>query len=71
MFGNDWKTAIRVLFRNKTFGVINILGLTLGSVCCLYILLYVSAEFAYDRQHVYADNIYRGHRPADCRLSSC
>ncbi|HWB93038.1 MAG TPA: ABC transporter permease, partial [Puia sp.] len=59
MFRNYWKTAIRVLFRNKTFSAINILGLTLGSVCCLYIVLYVTDQFNYDRQHRHFAEIYR------------
>jgi len=59
MFRNYWRTAVRVLFRNKTFSAINILGLTLGSVCCLYIVLYVSDQWRYDRQHRRYGDIYR------------
>jgi putative ABC transport system permease protein len=59
MFRNYWKTAVRALFKNKTFSAINILGLTLGSVCCLYIVLYVSEQFRYDRQHQRCSDIYR------------
>ncbi|HEV2483753.1 MAG TPA: ABC transporter permease [Puia sp.] len=59
MLRNYWKTAIRALSRNKTLGAINILGLTLGSVCCLYIVLYVSDQWRYDRQHRRYTDIYR------------
>src|ERR1700744_1311425 len=59
MLRNYWNTAIRVLFKNKTFSAINILGLTLGSVCCLYIVLYVSDQWRYDRQHRRYADIYR------------
>jgi putative ABC transport system permease protein len=41
MFRSYWNTAFRLLIKNKTFSAINVLGLTPGSVCCLYIVLYV------------------------------
>ena len=56
---NFFKAAIRNLTRNKTFTTINILGLALGTLCCLYIIMYVNDQFGYDRQHKSADNIYR------------
>ena len=59
MLRNYWKTAVGVLLRNKSFSAINILGLTLGSVCCLYIVLYVTDQFRYDRQHRRYADIYR------------
>ena len=59
MYRNYWRTAIRGLLNNKTFSSINILGLTIGSVCCLYIVLYVTDEFNYDRQHRHVADIYR------------
>lgn len=59
MLRNYWRTAVRSLFKNKTFSAINILGLTLGSVCCLYIVLYVSDQWGYDRQHRRYTDIYR------------
>jgi putative ABC transport system permease protein len=59
MLKNYFTTAIRFLRKNKTFSVINIFGLTAGTLCCLYIVLYVQDQFGYDRQHQDADNIYR------------
>ncbi|OQP39158.1 hypothetical protein A4D02_17680 [Niastella koreensis] len=56
---NFLKVAIRNLTRNKTFTGINILGLALGTVCCLYIIMYVNDQYSYDRQHKSAANIYR------------
>jgi len=41
MFSSYWKTAVRSLLKNKTYGFINIFGLAAGTFCCLYILLYV------------------------------
>jgi putative ABC transport system permease protein len=52
-------TAIRFLQKNKAFSFINILGLTAGTLCCLYIVLYVSDQYGYDRQHKDVKDIYR------------
>ncbi|MCR8561414.1 ABC transporter permease [Mucilaginibacter sp. BJC16-A38] len=53
------KTAFRFLLKNKTFSFINIFGLAAGTLCCLYILLYVQSQYSYDKQHRDAANIYR------------
>ena len=59
MIKNYIKTALRVLARNKTFSFINIAGLSIGTLCCLYIVLYVKDQYSYDKQHVRANDIYR------------
>ena len=59
MFKNYWRTALRGLARNKTFSAINIFGLTLGTLCCLYIVLYVTDQYSYDLQHHRVTDIYR------------
>lgn len=59
MFKSYFKTAWRFLIKNKTFGFINIFGLTLGTLCCLYILLYVTDQFGYDKHHADARDLYR------------
>jgi putative ABC transport system permease protein len=56
---NYFKTTIRNLWKNKTYSFINILGLAIGTLCCLYILLYVQDQYSYDKQHKDANNIYR------------
>lgn len=53
------KTAFRFLLKNKTFSFINIFGLATGTLCCLYILLYVQNQYSYDKQHKDVQNIYR------------
>ncbi len=53
------KTALRFLLKNKTFSLINIFGLAAGTLCCLYILLYVQQQYSYDKHHKDAKNIYR------------
>jgi putative ABC transport system permease protein len=39
MFTNYFKTAIRNLLKNKTFGLLNIVGLGVGVACAALILV--------------------------------
>ncbi len=59
MLKNYLIVAVRNLFRNKTFSLINILGLAFGVAVCTIIYLYVTYERSYDKFNVNADNIYR------------
>jgi putative ABC transport system permease protein len=59
MVRNYVKVAFRNILKHKFFSIINLLGLTLGMACCLFIFLYVKHELSYDKFHVKADNIYR------------
>ncbi|HUS03268.1 MAG TPA: ABC transporter permease [Chitinophagaceae bacterium] len=59
MFRNYLKTAMRFLLKNKSFSFINIIGLAIGTLCCLYILLYVQDQYSYDKHENNAANIYR------------
>ncbi|GAB1857080.1 ABC transporter permease [Flavobacteriaceae bacterium MHTCC 0001] len=53
------KIAWRNLLKNKQQTIINLLGLTVGTISCLAILLYVFAQFGYDKHHENATSIYR------------
>ncbi|MGZ3755682.1 MAG: ABC transporter permease [Mucilaginibacter sp.] len=59
MFKSYLKTSFRFLLKNKTFSFINIFGLATGTLCCLYILLYVQDQYSYDKHHKNANDIYR------------
>ncbi len=59
MFKNQFKIAFRNLRKNKTFSIINILGLSLGMACCFLTLLYSWHEFNYDTFHKDGDRIYQ------------
>ncbi len=59
MFKNYFKTTIRFFLKNKTYSFINIFGLAAGTLCCLYILLYVQDQYSYDKHHNDAADIYR------------
>ncbi|RKQ50752.1 putative ABC transport system permease protein [Roseivirga pacifica] len=53
------RTAFRSLVKNKTFSVLNILGLALGMACCMIIFQYVTYEKSYDKFHTDYQDIYR------------
>src|SRR5712664_4186139 len=59
MFRTYFKTAWRFLLKNKTFSFINVFGLAVGTLCCLYILVYVKDQYSYDKHHAQVNNIYR------------
>ncbi|MFT3911711.1 MAG: ABC transporter permease [Ferruginibacter sp.] len=59
MFKNNFKIALRNLWRNKMLSFINITGLAIGLACFTLIALYVIDELSYDRYNEKADRIYR------------
>lgn len=59
MLLNYLKIAFRVILRNKTNSILNILGLTLGIACFILIQLYVYHELSYDRYFPNSKAIYR------------
>ncbi len=59
MLSNLLKVALRNLYRNKGFSLINISGLAVGMASAILILLWVHHEFSYDSFHANSDRIYR------------
>jgi putative ABC transport system permease protein len=59
MLKNLLKIAIRNILKDKTYSIINILGLTIGITCSLFLFMYILDELSYDRYHKNANNIYR------------
>lgn len=59
MIRNYLTVAFRNLRKQKFYSVINILGLSIGLTCFLFITLFVVDEFSYDKQSPYAGQIYR------------
>ena len=59
MIRNYLLIALRNVFRQKGYSLINISGLAIGIVSCLLIVLYIADEFSYDRFHAKGDRIYR------------
>jgi putative ABC transport system permease protein len=59
MIKNYLTIAWRNLFKNKGFSFTNILGLTIGITCTIFIFLWVQDEKAYDKFHGNYNNIYQ------------
>lgn len=59
MISNYIKIAWRNINKNKTYAIINIVGLAIGLACFLLISLYVVDELSYDKYNEKADRIYR------------
>lgn len=59
MFKNYFKIAWRNLFRNKSFSITNVLGLTIGITCTILILLWVQDEVGYNKFHQNYNEIYK------------
>jgi len=59
MLRNYFRVARRNLVNNKLYTGINILGLSIGIICCLMIYLFVRNEMNYETFHQNRDRIYR------------
>ena len=59
MFKNQLKLAWRNLRKNKSYTLINILGLSSGIACASLIYTLVSYQLSFDRFHPDTDRIYR------------
>jgi putative ABC transport system permease protein len=59
MFHFLLKSILRNLLRNRTFSVINIIGMSLGIACTIIIFSWAHYEFSFDRFHEKGDRIYR------------
>jgi predicted permease len=59
MFRNYFKTAIRNLKRNKSYALINTIGLAVGIAASLLIFLVIQFETSFDNFHPKKNSIYR------------
>jgi putative ABC transport system permease protein len=59
MFRNYLKTAFRNLKRNKSYAIINTLGLSVGIAACLLLFLVIQFENSFDKFHPKKKSIYR------------
>lgn len=59
MFKNYLTIALRNLWRNKTFSLINIFGLALGMALSILMFMYVYQELTFDGFHQNKNEIYR------------
>lgn len=58
MFKLNLKIALRNLWKNKGFTLINVGGLAIGLASCMILLLYVAYEWSYDKQFTDSDKTY-------------
>ena len=56
---SHFKVAIRLLWKQKSYTIINTLSLALGFACCVFISIYILNEFSYDTKHPNNDRLYR------------
>lgn len=59
MLRNFFKTAIRNLFRQKVYSLINLFGLSIGIASFVIILIYVQHELSYDKFFKDSEKLYR------------
>lgn len=59
MIKNFFLTAFRNVFKNWSYTIINILGLSTGIAAVIYITLFVQFELGFDKFHEKGENIYR------------
>nr|MCU0354566.1 ABC transporter permease [Cytophagales bacterium] len=59
MLRNYFLIALRNLYKNKTFSVINIVGLAVSMSVCLLIIMILADQHNYDQFHTQKDRIYR------------
>jgi len=72
MFKLNFKIALRNLWKNKGFSLINIGGLSIGMASCMILLLYVNYEWGYDRHVQNHDKTYivYQHTPSNGKVFS-
>lgn len=59
MFRLNLKIALRNLWKNKSYTLINVLGLSIGMACCILIFIFVSFQLSFDKGFENKDRIYR------------
>lgn len=59
MFASYFKIAWRNLWKNKSYTLINMVGLITGITCCLFIGLYILHEVSFDRFQQKGDRLVR------------
>lgn len=59
MLNNYFKVGFRNLMKNRSFTLINVLGLSISMAVCLVIILMINDQLSYDNFHAKQDRIYR------------
>lgn len=59
MLKNLLVVSLRSIRKDKAYSFLNILGLTIGITCSLFLIMYILDELSFDRYHKNANSIYR------------
>ena len=59
MIANYGKVAVRQFIKNRTYVIINILGMSIGLACCIVSYLNYQYNRSFDHQHSNLENLYR------------
>ena len=59
MIRYNLKIALRNILKNKSYSIINILGLAAGMMSTIFIVLWIADETSYDKFHKDAEHIFR------------
>lgn len=59
MFRLNLKITCRNLWKNKSYTLINILGLSVGMAGCMLIFMFIFYQLGFDKSYVNGDRIYR------------
>ena len=59
MFKLNLKIALRNLWKNRGYTLINIAGLSIGMASCILIFIFIRYQLSYDQQFAKKDRIYR------------
>jgi len=59
MLKNLLKISFRNILKDKVYSAINLIGLTLGITCSLFLVFFVMDELSYDQFHEKKEDVYR------------
>jgi putative ABC transport system permease protein len=59
MFKLNLKIALRNLWKNRGYTLINVLGLTIGMASCILIFIFIRFQLSFDKGYKNSDQIYR------------
>ncbi len=59
MFRNHLKFSFRYLSKHRTNALLNIMSLSIGIACFLFIFIYLDGELSFDKYHEDSDRIHR------------
>ena len=59
MFSNYLRIAFRVLWRNKIYVILNVVGLGFAIACCILAYLNYNYRVNFDQNHAHTEHIYR------------